>query len=135
MESQMDGGSSGGSAIVGIIYLGIMALMIASMWKINTKAGQPGWACLVPFYNIIVMLKIAGKPAWWLVLMFIPLVNIVVAIMMTAGLARAFGKGTGFTVGLLLLGLVFYPILAFGDAEYQGTDGTPGQSPQFQQAA
>lgn len=129
----MDGGSAGMGIIGSIFYFGFIALMIASMWKINTKAGQPGWACLIPFYNIIVMLKIAGKPAWWLVLMFIPLVNIVIAILMTAGIARAFGKGAGFTVGLLLLSPIFYPILAFGDAEYQGTGGGSGQ-PQLRPA-
>lgn len=129
----MDGASSGIGFIGAIFYLGFIALMIASMWKINIKAGQPGWACLVPFYNVIVMLKIAGKPAWWLVLMFIPFVNIVIAILMTAGLAKAFGKGAGFTIGLLLLGFVFYPMLAFGDAEYQGADGASGQ-PQFRPA-
>lgn len=128
----MDGGS--GIGIVGsIFYLGFIALMIASMWKINIKAGQPGWACLIPFYNVIVMLKIAGKPAWWLVLMIIPLVNIVIAILMTAGIARAFGKGAGFTVGLLLLSPIFYPILAFGDAEYQGPASGSGQ-PQLRPA-
>ena len=133
MDSQMDGGSAGIGIIGGLFYLGFIALIIASMWKINVKAGQPGWACLVPFYNIIVMLKIAGKPAWWLVLMFIPLVNIVIAILMTAGIAQAFGKGAGFTVGLLLLGFVFYPMLAFGDAEYQGTGGS-SQQPQLRPA-
>lgn len=131
----MDGASSGLGIIGTIFYLGFIGLMIASMWKINTKAGHPGWACLVPFYNVIVMLKIAGKPAWWLVLMFIPLVNIVVAILMAVGMAKAFGQGVGFAIGLVLLSFIFYPILAFGDAEYQGTDGAPRQSPQFGQAA
>ena len=103
-----------------IIYFGFIALMIASMWKIFAKAGQPGWASIVPIYNAIVMLKIAGKPAWWVILMLIPFVNFIVAIIATIGLARAFGKGTGFALGMVFLGFIFMPILAFGDSEYQG---------------
>jgi len=93
--------------------------MIVAMWKVFTKAGQPGWAILVPIYNAYVMLKIAGKPGWWLILLLIPIVNIVIGIMALAGLASNFGKGGGFVVGLLFLPFVFYPILAFGSAEYQ----------------
>jgi hypothetical protein len=75
---------------------------------------------IVPIYNIIVMLQIVGRPLWWIVLLFIPLVNFVVAILLAIDLARAFGKSEGFAVGLILLGFVFYPILAFGSATYQG---------------
>ena len=110
-----------------IIYVAIIVLMIVSGWKIYEKAGQPGWASIVPIYNIIVLLKIVGKPVWWIVLLFIPIVNIVVMIMIYNALSKAFGKGTGFTVGLILLGIVFYPMLAFGDAQYVGvnTASTP----------
>lgn len=104
------------------IYLAIVVLMIASMWTIFTKAGKPGWAALVPIYNLIVLLEIVGKPWWWLLLMFIPIVNFVVAIMIYHNLSLAFGKSGGFTVGLILLGVVFLPILAFGDAEYVGNN-------------
>jgi hypothetical protein len=101
-----------------IVYLAIIVFIIASMWKLFTKAGQPGWACIVPIYNLIVMLNIAGKPWWWLFLMLIPIVNIVILIMMWHGISTNFGKSAGFTVGLILLGIVFIPILAFGDAQY-----------------
>lgn len=105
--------------IVGIImYVAIIVLMIASMWKIYAKAGQPGWASIVPIYNIIVLLKIVNKPVWWIVLMLLPIVNLVVLIIVINALAKAFGKGTGYTVGLIFLGIIFYPMLAFGDATY-----------------
>lgn len=115
--------------IVGIImYVAIIVLMIASMWKIFTKAGQPGWASIVPIYNIIVLLKIVNKPVWWLVLMLIPVVNFVIAIIVLNALSKSFGKGVGFTIGLLLLGIVFYPMLAFGDAQYVGQSSAETQA-------
>src|ERR1700761_4491986 len=101
-----------------IFYLAILVLMIASGWKIYEKAGQPGWAAIVPIYNIIVMLKIVGKPLWWLIMFIIPGVNIIFAIWMLNMLSKSFGKDEGYTIGLLLLGIVFYPLLAFGDARY-----------------
>ena len=98
----------------------LIVLMIASMWKVFTKAGKPGWAAIVPFYNIIVLLEIVGRPWWWLLLMFVPLLNFVIAIIVYIDLAKSFGKGVGFAIGLLLLPFIFFPILAFGDAEYLG---------------
>jgi hypothetical protein len=111
------GAASGGLML--IVQLAVAIFMIVAMWKVFVKAGQPGWAILVPIYNAYVMLKIAGKPGWWLILMLIPIVNIVIAIMTLAGLAGNFGKGGGFVVGLIFLPVIFYPILAFGSAEYQ----------------
>lgn len=102
-----------------ILSLAITLIVIASMWKVFQKAGEPGWAAIVPIYNFIVLLKIAGKPAWWVVLMFIPFVNFVVLIIATIALAKNFGKGAGFGLGLLFLAPVFYPMLAWGDARYQ----------------
>jgi len=112
--------SQGGGCVAGIIQLAIFAVMIASLWKIFTKAGEPGWAAIVPIYNIIILLKIVGRPWWWFILMLIPLVFIIFAIIVALDLAKAFGKGVGFAVGLILLPIVFYPILAFGDAQYGG---------------
>jgi len=106
-----------------IIYVAIVVLMIASLWVIYTKAGKPGWAAIIPIYNIIVLLEIVGKPWWWLLLMLIPFVNIVFAIWMTNLLSKSFGQNEGFTVGLLLLSIIFYPILAFGSAKYGGPAG------------
>jgi hypothetical protein len=110
--------AAGVSAVGGIFILAIMVLMIASMWRIFTKAGKPGWAAIIPIYNIVVMLQIAGKPLWWIVGLFIPFVNFVVMILVTVAIAKAFGKGVGFAIGMILLGIVFYPMLAFGNATY-----------------
>lgn len=111
---------SSGFGFIGVIYLAVIVLMIASMWKIFVKAGKPGWYSLIPIYNIIVLLEICGKPMWWIVLFLIPIVNIVVMILLVIALAKSFGKDAVFAVGLILLGFVFYPILAFGDAKYVG---------------
>ena len=106
--------------VVSVVMLAIVVLEIAAFWRIFTKAGEPGWASLVPFYNLWVLLRISGKPGWWLILFFVPVVNIVIAILQVIGLAKAFGKGGGFAVGLLLLPFIFHPMLAWGDAQYQG---------------
>ncbi|MEA2042760.1 MAG: DUF5684 domain-containing protein, partial [Bacteroidota bacterium] len=94
--------------------------MIASLWKIFEKAGKPGWASIIPIYNLIVLLEIVGKPVWWFILYLIPIVNIIFLIWTINLLSKSFGKDEGFTIGLILLGVVFYPILGFGDAEYKG---------------
>jgi hypothetical protein len=102
-----------------IVPLAFAIFMIASIWKVFVKAGQPGWACLVPIYNLYIMTVIAKKPAWWLALiLLVPIANIVFLIMLYNGISKAFGKDSGFTAGLVLLGFVFWPILGFGDAKY-----------------
>jgi uncharacterized membrane protein YoaK (UPF0700 family) len=89
------------------------------MWKMFEKASKPGWAAIIPIYNAIVIIQIAGKPAWWFLLYLIPIVNIVIAVIVMLNLARSFGKGTGFALGLVFLSGIFIPILAWGDAQYQ----------------
>jgi len=108
-----------------IIWLAVLILMIVANWKIYEKAGKPGWASIIPIYNIIILLEIIGKPIWWLFLMLIPGVNVIFAVWATNLLSKSFGKDEGFTVGLILLSIVFYPILGFGNAKYQGPAGTP----------
>jgi hypothetical protein len=105
--------------IFGIIYLLVFVLLIVSIWKIFTKAGKPGWAAIIPIYNVIVMLEIVGRPIWWIILLFIPIANLVVAILLAVDLAKAFGKGIGTAIGLILLPIIFYPILGLGSATYQ----------------
>src|SRR6266545_5005350 len=111
------------SAAVGIVpmIIGIViaVVSIAGMWKVFEKAGEPGWAAIIPIYNFIVLLKIAGRPAWWVLLMLIPVVNLIILFMISIEIARRFGKGTGFGIGLALLGFIFYPVLGFGDARYK----------------
>lgn len=101
-----------------VFLLAIVIVMVASQWKIYTKAGKPGWACLVPIYNIVILLEIVKKPVWWLILLLIPIVNIIILIIVAIELAKAFNKSGGFAAGLILLPYVFYPILAFGSAQY-----------------
>jgi hypothetical protein len=108
------------SPIVIIISLAIAILMIAAMWKVFSKAGQPGWAVIIPIYNIYIMCKVAGRPGWWVLLMFIPLVNFIIAIILNIDIAKNFGQGVGFGIGLIFLPFIFYPILGFGSAQYQG---------------
>ena len=104
-----------------IIYLAILLLVTVAHWKAFAKAGRPGWVIFIPFYNLYVCMKISSKPGWWWVLLCIPGVNIIFSILMMRGLARNFGKGVGFTAGLLLLPIVFWSILAFGDVRYKAT--------------
>ncbi|TXD41682.1 signal peptidase I [Lujinxingia vulgaris] len=107
------------------ISLGLTLVMIASMWKIFTKAGEPGWAAIVPVYNGIVLAKICGKEPWWGILLIVPFANLVAMIILSLALAEAFGKDTVWGLGLILLPIVFYPMLAFGNAQYQGRRAMP----------
>jgi len=116
----MDSGGGIGGIIIGLIYLAVIVIDIIGMWKIFVKAGKPGWAALIPIYNIIVLLEIIGKPVWWIVLFLIPIVSLVIMIITFLKLAEVFGKSGGFAVGLILLAPIFIPILGFGDAKYQG---------------
>ncbi len=110
-----------------IFIIALWLLVIVSMWKVFTKAGKPGWASIIPIYNLVVLLQIIQKPLWWIVMFFIPLVNFVFLILFYIGLAKAFGKGGGFAVGLIFLGIIFFPILAFGSAQY--VYGQPASQP------
>jgi hypothetical protein len=101
------------------VFLAIGILMLISMWKIYSKAGQPGWAVLVPIYNLIVLLNIVRKPGWWFVLMLIPIVNFIIILLVYLELAKVFGKDTGFGLGIIFLPVIFLPMLAFGSAQYQ----------------
>lgn len=107
-----------------LIFLAIAAVFIVGAWKVFVKAGQPGWACIIPFYNIYILTQIAGRPAWWLLLFFIPIVNLVPAILISIDIAKAFGQSAAFGVILLfLLGGIGYLVLGFGNYRYQGPAG------------
>lgn len=106
--------------IVVSIVLGLIGLI--SHWIIFKKADEPGWASIVPLYNAFVMFRIAWGNGWKVLWLLVPLVNVVVAIILQTKLARSFSKSTGFALGLIFLPIIFYPILAFGEARYQGPD-------------
>jgi uncharacterized protein DUF5684 len=125
--------SSGMNAGVGILFflLSVAAYVFYSycLGLIFRKAGQPLWAGFVPIYNTYITLKIIGRPWWWLLLLIIPFVNIVIGIIVYIDLAKSFGKGTGYGLGLFFLGFIFIPILAFSDAQYLGPVAGPGGPP------
>jgi len=108
-----------------IFCLAIVVFIIAAMWKVFVKAGQPGWAAIIPIYNIYIMTKIGGKPGYWTLLCLIPVVNYIFSIWLYNMISKSFGKDEGFTLGLVLLGFVFWPILGFGSAKYLGPFGDP----------
>lgn len=115
-------GAACGAIMVLIMLVSVIAALIGiiGMWKTFSKAGQPGWAAIIPIYNVLVMLNIAGKPWWFLILYFVPIANLIVTVLTFHGIALAFGRGIGTTLGLIFLGPVFWLILGFGSAEYQG---------------
>jgi hypothetical protein len=109
-----------------ICWFAVAILMIAALWKVFTKAGQPGWAAIVPILNTYFLCKVAGRPGWWVILMLIPFVNFIIWIILCIDVAKSFGKGVGFGIGLLLLPIIFFPILGFGSAQYRGPSAAPG---------
>jgi len=129
MEGEPSGATSwkneipGGGATVALsiyILVAFNLFLITSAWIVFVKADRPGWACLLPIYNIILLLQIAGKPWWWFFLYMLPVVGVVISLLHMIALAEAFGKGVGYGIGLVFLGFIFLPLLAFGDAEYSG---------------
>lgn len=118
--AQDDGGGGLAALIPAVFGLLIALVVLAGIWKTFEKAGKPGWAAIIPIYNIIVMLEIAGKPLWWIILFLVPCVNIIVSLLVFIALAKSFGKSEVFGIGLWLLGFIFFPILGFGDAKYIG---------------
>jgi hypothetical protein len=104
-----------------VLQLVLAALVVAGIWKTFQKAGEPGWAAIIPIYNIYVILRITGGAWWWLLLLFIPVINFVALVKISVDLAGAFGRGILFGLGLTLLPIVFYPILGFGGSRYQAT--------------
>jgi hypothetical protein len=122
-DSNSAGPLAGLMAIIGIILVPLIIvwlIMVIGQWKVYTKAGKPGWACIIPIYNLIVLLEIVGKPIWWIFLFLIPCVNIVFFIWTLNLVSKSFGQSEGFTIGLVLLGFIFWPILGFGNYQYLG---------------
>ena len=120
-DDQVGGTAGAAGFLCGMVfYFGILLIVFASFWKLFVKAGKPGWAGIIPIYNGVVLLEIVGRPIWWIVLCFIPCVGFIVGVILCIDLAKSFGKDTGFAIGLVLLPIVFFPILAFGDSRYVG---------------
>jgi len=115
------GGLLAMSGVMLLFMLAIMVIVILGFWKVFEKAGQPGWAAIVPLYNAYILLKIVGRPGWWLLLFMIPFVNIVIMLLVAMDMAKAFGQSQAFGIVLLfLLGGIGYLILGFGNYRYLG---------------
>lgn len=106
--------------IGGLFYLTILALIVASWWIIFQKAGQPGWTAIIPIVNMYFLCKVAGRPGWWVLLCLIPFINWIFLIIIANDVSKSFGGGIGTTLGLIFLPFIFYPVLGFGEAQYQG---------------
>lgn len=118
MESENSAGLAVVQLVLGILY-------VVAMWKVFVKAGKPGWAAIIPFYNLYILLKIGGKPGWWLLLFFIPFVNLYALFSMSIAVAKRFNRSTMFGIFLLgFLQFIGYMILGFGGSTY-----TPGTLP------
>jgi hypothetical protein len=113
------GGGAAGSIIFLLIYAVVFVIVIAGMWKTFEKANVEGWWAIIPFANWYHLVKISGKEWWWFLLLFVPCVDIVAILVISMAVAERFGKSAGFGIGLWILPYVFYPMLGFGDAEYQ----------------
>jgi len=110
-----------GSPFTLVIAIALIVVIVAGIWKTFEKAEKPGWAALIPIFNVIVLLDIAERPIWWIFLFLVPFVNFIIGIVIAVDIAERFGKGVGFGLGLAFLGFIFYPILGFGSAEYRPT--------------
>ena len=108
------------SGIFWIIYLAAIIAIIAGWWMIFTKAGEDGWKAIIPIWNILVILKIVGREWWWIILMLIPIVGFVIWIIVALDLAKSYGRGTGFGIGLIFLPYIWSLILGFGSDTYKG---------------
>lgn len=106
-------------AISLFLCLALCALFVISYWFIFNKAGAHGWAAIVPVYNLWVLVKVAKLPVWYFIMLLIPYVNFVFTILVHIKLGRVFGKSGGFLVGMALVPVVFCPILAFSNDQYQ----------------
>jgi hypothetical protein len=103
-------------AIMEIIWI---ILVIAGLWKTFIKADRPGWGAIIPFYNTYLMIKVAGRPGWWLILFFIPFVNIIMWLVVALGISENFGHGAGFGILLWLFAPIMFLVLGFGSSQYK----------------
>ena len=102
------------------VSLLIFLAVVGGMWQVFVKAGEAGWKAIIPIYNIWILLQIIGRPGWWIILFFIPIVNIIIWIIVSLDLAKSFDHGVGFAIGLIILPWLFYIILGWGESQYYG---------------
>ncbi|GGK84344.1 DUF5684 domain-containing protein [Haloarcula sebkhae] len=114
-------GAPVGSAVVLLFLFVLIAVRTAGMWAVFSKSGHAGWKAIIPIYNLYVMLQIGEQAWWWLLLTFVPVVNLYAVYKIHAGVARAFGRGIGFGLGLAFLDVLFFPLVGFGDYQYHSS--------------
>jgi F0F1-type ATP synthase membrane subunit a len=114
-QSAAEQAHAAASMTTSLIVLGLVVLLIIAMWKVFERAGEPGWAALVPIYNLYILTRVAQISGWWILAAFIPLVNILFCFTTSINVAKRFNRGTLFGVGVALLPFIFYPMLAWGD--------------------
>ena len=108
-----------------IIYLAILVLAVAGLWKTFEKAGEDGWKAIIPIWNLLIVLKIVGREPWWIILLLIPIVDVIFGIVVCIDLAKSFARGTGFAIGLIFFPFIFLVILGFGSDTYRGPAAAP----------
>ncbi|MYA80457.1 MAG: signal peptidase I [Acidobacteriia bacterium] len=112
-----------------LLGLAFTVFSIMGIWKMFEKADQPGWGILIPIYNLILIVRVAGLPEWMFLLLLIPVVNFVAMIIVSLEIRERFSKGVGFTVGLIFLPALFYPLLGFGSDVYLPRPAATEQAP------
>jgi hypothetical protein len=103
-----------------LVVVAIIGAILAGLWQTFVKAGEAGWKGIIPFYNIWVLMEIIGRPGWWLILFFIPVVGFIIWIIVCLDVAKSFDHGTGFAIGLMIFPFIFFIILGWGESQYQG---------------
>lgn len=115
----LQSGGMGGFEL--LLVLAITGVVVAGFWKTFEKADEPGWAAIIPIYNLYVLIKVSGNAWWWLILMFVPIINILAQAKISIDVADKFGQGILFGLGLMVLSFIFYPLLGFGNYQYQAS--------------
>jgi hypothetical protein len=108
--------------VFALIALAVALLLVIALWKIFTKAGKPGWATLVPLYNLVVLLQIVGRPWWYIFFIVVPGAQIILWAVVAINMGRVFDKNWAFGLGIFLLPFIFIPILGLGKATYMSPD-------------
>ena len=118
--AQSDSSGLAGAGVLIVVYLAFIVIYLVAMWKLFTKMGQPGWVGIIPILNAYGIYKLAGREWWWVILLFIPCINIIALWFLAADTAKLFAKELGWTILLFLLPGIGHLILAFGDSQYVG---------------
>jgi len=108
------------NGVLWFLYIAAIVAFVAGLWMVFTKAGEDGWKAIIPIWNVLILLKIVGREWWWIILMLIPIVGFIVWIIVALDLAKSYGRGTGFGIGLIIFPYIWTIILRFGSDTYRG---------------